>query len=108
MSDQILDTAGQPLLFINLHMAENSDSVVIVASIPCAAQKFLAGPADGSARVMARRSGSGDPFVDLSISPIDLTPFAGTSVLFDFKVHSLAVATGMVCLALPVRVTFRP
>jgi hypothetical protein len=44
---------------------------------------------------------------DTGGAPIDLTPYAGTVVSFDFKVHSSNV-TGFARVALPVRVSFTP
>lgn len=108
MSAQITDTSGAPLLYVNLHLSENSESVIVVARVPCAAGKFLAGPADESAQVLARRTGSGDSFVNLATSPIDLSAWAGSTISFDFKVHALAVSAGLHHVALRVRVTFNP
>lgn len=107
MSDAITDTSGQPLLYVNLRLDENTDSVVIVARVPCLAGKFLASAVDARAAVLARRTGSGDAFVDLADAPISLTEFDGEAVEFDFKVHAGNV-TGLQRVALAVRVTFNP
>lgn len=108
MSRAITDTSGQPLLYVNLHLSENSESVVIVARIPCAAGLYLAATESASARVMARRTGSGDAFADLATDPISLAAWDGSSIDFDFKVEALSVSSGLVRLALPARVTARP
>lgn len=107
MSDQITDTSGQPLLYVNLRLDEGADSVVIVARIPCRAGKFIATDNDARASVLARRTGSGDAFVNVADDPIDLTPYDGTNTDFDFKVRAGSV-TGLERVALPVRVTFNP
>jgi hypothetical protein len=107
MSDAITDTAGQPLIYVNLRLDENTDSVVIVALIPCKANTFLASDSDGRASVLARRTGSGAAFQDISALPIDLTPYDGTTESFDFMVHSNSV-TGLERVALPVRRTANP
>jgi hypothetical protein len=108
MSRAITDTGGAPILYINLQLAANNDSVVVVGRVPCEAGLYLtASPVNASASVKARRTGSGDAFQDLATSPIDLTPYAGTVVSFDFKVHSSNV-TGFARVALPVRVSFTP
>lgn len=107
MSDAITDTNGEPLLYVNLSLTENADSVVIAALVPCKAGKYLASNSDAGAQVLARRTGSGGSFVDIATSPIDLTPYDGETVSFDFKVHSNSVS-GLERVALPVRVTFNP
>jgi hypothetical protein len=108
MSDQITDTGGAPLIYINLTLEAAHDSVVIVGRVPCRAHQFLtASPSLSAASVLARRTGSGDPFVDLGSAPVDLTPYDGTTVSFDFKVRAAAV-TGFERVALPVRVSFNP
>lgn len=107
MGDIITDTADNSLLYVNLRLDEGADSVVIVARIPCKSGLKLATNSDGRASVLARRTGSGDPFVNIATSPIDLTPYDGTNTDFDFKVHAGSV-TGLERVALPVRVTFNP
>ncbi len=109
MSEAITDTTGQPLLYVGLRLEnELTDSAVIVARIPCAAGKWLsASPVSPGASVMARRTGSGDAFVHLAVTPIDLTPFDGQTVQFDFKVRANDVS-GLVRMALTVRVGYTP
>jgi phage terminase large subunit-like protein len=108
MSDAITDTSGQPLLYVNLSLTELTDSPVVVVLVPCAAGKWLAAsPVVAAAYVEARRTSSGDLFQDLSVAPIDLTPWDGQTISFDFKVHANDVS-GLQRVALPVRVTFQP
>lgn len=108
MSQQITDATGAPLLYVNLNLNASTDSGVVVGRVPCAAGKWLtASPAQSGASVLARRTGSGDAFQDLATSPIDLTPYDGSTVSFDFKVHSNAI-TGFERVALPVRVSYAP
>jgi len=105
MSDAITDTGGNPILYVNLSLSENSDSVVVAVLIPAKAGMKLTTDVNASASVMARLTGSGATFVDIAASPIDLTPWAGTTVGFDLKVHSNAAAS-LARLAMPVRVAF--
>ena len=107
MSEQITDTTGQPLLYVNLRLEENTDSLVVVARVPCSAGRYLASEASDSAQVFARRTGSGAAFVDIAADPMSLTPWAGETVEFDFKVQAGSVA-GLARVALPVRVTYQP
>jgi hypothetical protein len=105
MSNAITDTTGVPLLFVNLRLDEGTDSVVVVARIPCAAGKVLASISDAAAAVLARRTGSGDSFVNIAASPISLTEFDGEDIDFDFKVHAGTIV-GLARVALPVRVGY--
>jgi hypothetical protein len=107
VSNSITDTAGVPLTAVNLSLAAESDSTVLVGRVACAAGLYLAGSSEGAAQVLARRTGSGDSFVDLAVSPIDLSPHAGETVSFDFKVHAGSIE-GRAFVALPVRVTPNP
>ncbi|MBA3242647.1 MAG: hypothetical protein H0T60_15585 [Acidobacteria bacterium] len=106
MSDAITDTNDQPLLYVNLRLGEGADSVVIIGRVPCRAGRFLATDSDTRAQVLARRTGSGNAFVDIADAPIDLTEFDGETVEFDFKV-SAGEVTGLERVALPVRVTYQ-
>jgi hypothetical protein len=103
----VTDTLGNPLTHVALVMSPLSDSSVVVARVECRAGLFLAATSEGAARVLARRTGSGSPFVDLSTSPISLTEFDGTTQSFDFKVSAGAVSA-IERDALSVRVTFAP
>ena len=105
MSEAITDTNNQPLLYINLQLEENTDSAVVACLIPCASGKYLTASISSLAQVFARRTGSGDAFVNLATSPISLAPFAGQIVSYDFRVHTLSV-TGLQRVALPVRVGY--
>jgi hypothetical protein len=103
----VTDTLGNPLTHVALVLAESTDSDVVVALVPCEAGRFLSATSDGATRVFCRRTGSGDAFVDLSVSPISLTPFDGEVVSFDFKVEAGAVSS-IERDALQVAITFNP
>lgn len=108
MSEQITDAGGSPLMYVNLQLPASTDSVVVVGLVPCSAGRFLtAAPLNSSASVLARRTGSGDAFQNLATSPINLAPYDGETISFDFKVHSQAI-TGFARVALPVRVSYSP
>lgn len=107
MSREVTDTAGAPVSLISLSLAASSSSAVVELLVPCVAGMYLAASSEAGARVLARRTGSGEAFADLSTSPVLLTPWAGQSVAFDFQVAAGAVE-GRAFMALPVRVTFNP
>lgn len=103
----ILDTMNQPLTHVSFQQVENSDSAVLVIRVPCVTGQFLTADDVIEARVLARKNGTADTFVDLASLPIDLAPYDGTDADFDVKVHTNAV-TGIVPTAIGVRVTYNP
>jgi hypothetical protein len=103
----ITDTNGTPLSSLPLTLVELTDSAPVVIRVPCAAGLFLASPGHESAQVLARRSGTSDAYADLSTDPLDLSPYAGTVVEFDLKIHTLAVSAS-VFAAIPLVVTANP
>lgn len=100
----ITDTNNQPITALPVSLVEDSDCAIVVIRVPCEANRYLAAVEHGSAQVLARRTGSGDAFVDLADTPISLTPYAGTTVDFDLKIHAGSVS-GVVHTAIPVKVT---
>ncbi len=106
-TEAITDTSDVVLTHVALSLAAESESQVIVVRVPCVAGMSLAAGEAAAAQVLARRTGSGEAFVDLHDSPILLTPWAGATLEFDLKVAASAVA-GRAFAALPVRVTFNP
>lgn len=104
MADQVLDQAGQPLLYVNLRIDELSDGPVIVGKVPCKAGYFLSAAAHPAGAVWARKTNSGAAFQDLHASPIDLTAFAGETISFDFKIRTADVS-GLVHAAIDVQVS---
>ena len=103
----ITDTSDIPIVYISMSLVELTDSFVFVIKVPCLAQLFLASVINVSAQVLARLNGTADAFVDIAVSPIDLTAFAGETKLFDMKVHANNI-NGLVHAALPVRLTYNP
>lgn len=101
------DADGNTLSHVALVLAPAQASAVVVARVPCEAGRYLAASAGAASRVEARRTGSGDPFVDLAVAPISLTPYAGGLVSFDFRVTALS-PSARVRDALEVRATFNP
>jgi hypothetical protein len=104
----VTDTNNNPLTVVPVVLTEGAESPVIVARVPCTAGMYLAASGDGRAEVLARQTGSGDPFVDISDAPISLTEFDGNVVSFDFKVVAKEISRGIERVALAVRVTYQP
>lgn len=107
MSKAVTDSNGAAVTLLSMSLAENTESSVIVIRVPCLAGQFLAADGEPAAQVLARLTGSGAAFVDISAAPIDLTPHAGQTVEFDLKVAAGAV-TGVNRVAISVRVTYNP
>lgn len=109
MSENITDINGNPLSSISFPLNESTESAVLVGLVRVAGPGlYLACRSDGGpAVVMARKTGSGDPFVDIAATPIDLTPYDGDTPAFDFKVVAEAVAASAPA-ALSVVVTPNP
>lgn len=104
---EITDTNDVPVNYLHFSQAESLDSAVFVLRIPCVAGQWLAADANSDVSIMAREHGTADAYVDLSSSPIDLTPYAGSDQDFDFKVHTNAIA-GLVSTAVNLRCTATP
>lgn len=104
---QITDTTGAAITVVAMSLIENTESAVLVVRVPCLAGQYLAADGDASAQVLARRTGTLASFLDISSTPISLTPYAGQTVEFDLKVKALAVV-GLKRVAIPVRVTYSP
>lgn len=102
------DTAGQELTYVSVELPESSDSAVLTVRVPCVTGMSLAADDDPDVRVLGREAGSGDPFQDLSASPIDLTPYAGTDQDFEVKLHANVVSSGVLTKAVGVRATYNP
>ena len=103
----ITDTNDVPITYLRFAQVENSDSAVFVVRVPCASGQWLKAADDANARLLGRRHGTADAFVDLASNPISLTPYAGTNTDFDLKLHTNAVA-GLVATAVELRATFNP
>jgi len=103
----ITDTNGAQITNVSYSLAELSDGPILVVVLSPLANQFLAAALDTRAKVLARRTDSGNAFVDIAASPINLTPWAGQRVSFDVRVQTLAV-TGLERVAIPVRVTYNP
>ena len=102
----VTDTNGVALTVLSMSLAQNNDSSVFVIEVPAVAGMSLTADADPAAQVLARRTGSGAAFADIAASPILLTPFAGTTVQFDVKLHAAAFSGLIKRVAVPVRVKY--
>lgn len=97
---------GTPMLYVNVRVASGG-VMTFTGRVPCAAGKWLAAGSDTAAKIEARRHGTADAYTDLAAAPVDLTPYGGETVKFDFRVTGLSVSVSARA-ALPVRVTFNP
>lgn len=103
----VLDTNNNPITALPLSLVENTDSSTLVIRVPCTANQYLAAEENSAAQVLARRHGTADTFADLATDPISLTPYDGTTVDFDLKIHAGSVS-GIVHAAIQVKVTYNP
>lgn len=94
---------GTPMLYVNARV-KAGDAMTFAGRVPCAAGKRLAAGASATAKIEARRFGTADAFADLAADPIDLTPYDGQTVKFEFRVTGLAPGLA----ALRTLVTFNP
>lgn len=101
----ITDTNDVPITYLSFTQAESTDGTVFVIRVKCLSGLKLVAQDVADVRVLARRHGTVDAFVDIATSPIALTPYAGTSVDFDVKLHTNAV-TAFVSTAVEIRVTY--
>lgn len=101
----ITDIDDVPITYISMSLPELDESDVFVIKVECADGTTLASEVNASAKVLARLNGTADPFVDIADTPIDLSPHAGQTKLFDVKVETLNVV-GLVRAALSVKVIF--
>jgi hypothetical protein len=92
MTDRFTDSAGVSLSFVSVEVDEGATTPVFVAKVPCRAGRVLTADPDSGLTVTARRTGTGAAFADIASAPVDLTPFDGLTVSFDFKVTAGAVS----------------
>jgi hypothetical protein len=63
-----------------------ASGVVVLRVLPAVGYSLKASPGDGDIEIQARETGSGDPFVDIAASPIDLSSYTPeTPQNFDFR-----------------------
>lgn len=108
MSDQFTDNFNVPITYLSTQQVESADSSPIIVKVPAVALAWLSADDDAYVRVRARRNGTADPYVDLATDPIDLTPYDGTTAVFDLVIRTEAVADPVVSRAVQVRRTFNP
>jgi hypothetical protein len=101
----ITDTADQPITYLYFQLAESSDGPVVVVRAPGGAGRFLAADANAYLRVLGRRSGTSDAFVDLATSPLSLAWADPADV--DIKAHANLV-TALEQPSIRVRSTKNP
>jgi hypothetical protein len=102
---EMTDTGGNPLTYTYFTLPESTDGPVFVVRSPGGPGVFLKADADPSLRVVGRRSGTSNAFVDLATSPLELAWADPADV--DVKARANAV-TGLVQAAVSVRSTKNP
>lgn len=87
MTSRITDTDGNRIGYVAFDLSDGESSGVMVLSVrPAVGYSLKASPVDPDLQIQARETGSGDPFVDIGASPIDLSSLTPeTPVDFDFK-----------------------
>lgn len=105
---RITDSNGQQIVYLNVRMEGSVESAPFRAHIPCQAAQFLTSSPSDKAQLLARRVGINAVWTDIATAPINLTPYAGQTIEFEFKVVAAGSFTGSARVALPVRVTHQP
>jgi hypothetical protein len=87
---RITNVNGSRVGYIRFELSDNESSPVwrlnIRPGLPLGGGYRLTATTDDDVALFARINGSGDPFVDLAASPIDLSGFPpDEDILFDFK-----------------------
>lgn len=87
MTDRLTNTSGGRIGYWTADLSDNEQSAVVVLRVLPADGFFLkAAPEDDDVQIMARRTSSGDPFVDIAATPIDLSALTPeTPTQYDFK-----------------------
>jgi hypothetical protein len=95
MAERITNTNGKRIGYLNFDLSDGESSGVVVLNVvPAVGYELVASPTDADVEIQARETGSGDPFVDIGASPIDLSAYTPeTPVQFDFKAVAAATLT---------------
>lgn len=105
MAAEILDEAGNELLYWPLGALKSGEtSQVIRIQVKCGPGQELASSVEAHAKVMARINGVGG-YVDVSVTPIDLSGLGNGLVMFQIYVFApagLAAAERLPLFAGPV------
>jgi len=85
---RITNVNEKPLSLLQFDLSDGQSSPVVqVRVVPADRYSLKATPVDAAYQVQARESLSGDPFVNIATSPIDLSSYPPeTPVNFDVKV----------------------
>lgn len=84
---RITNTSGGRVGYVSFDISDSEVSSVVVLKVtPAVGYELVATPTDVDVEVQARETASGDPFVDIGASPIDLSSYTPeTPVNFDFR-----------------------
>jgi hypothetical protein len=84
---RITATTGKRIGLLSWDLSDNEiSSVVVLRIIPAVNYKLQAIPTDLNVQLQARETGSGDPFVDIGATPIDLSGHVPeVAVSYDFR-----------------------
>lgn len=101
----ITDTSDQPITYLYFLLTESSDGPVVVVRAPGGPGRYLKADDDSLLRILGRRAGSADAFVDLFSSPLSLSWADPADV--EVKAHANATA-GAEYKTVRVRSTHNP
>lgn len=101
---EITDINDIPITFLSYTIPESTDGPLFVLRIPVLVGHVLTATDNPNARVLVRRTGTADAFVDIQTSPIDLDSFVTDTVDFDAKIHTNAIV-GLVSTAVDILVS---
>lgn len=86
---EITDTSNVPLTYMYFLLTESSNGPIVVVRSPGGVGRFLKADDDVDLRILGRRAGTSDAFVDLAITPLELTWADPADV--EIKAHAEAV-----------------
>jgi hypothetical protein len=85
---RLLTTTGKRIGYLQYDLSDGETGATIVLRVvPAVGYSLKALPVDSDYQIQARENGSGDPWVDIAATPIDLSGYTPeTPVDFDFRV----------------------
>ena len=87
MSTLIKNADGTPSTSVRESVYRNTNGGTFQKLITCKVGFKIKSDVDSDVQILVRKAGTADAFVDVAVTPIDLTPYANTDVLFDIKAH---------------------
>lgn len=102
---QIMDTSNNPLTYLYFLLTESTDGSTVIVRAPGGPGRYLKADDDPTLRVLGRRAGTADAYVDLATSPLSLSWADPADV--QIKPHANSV-TALEQKAVTVRSTVNP